>query len=41
MDDAGDIVPAAAMGMMIFYTNVLARLVHAFISRAVLFRTQV
>ena len=28
MDDAGDIAPAAAMGMMIFYTNVLARLVH-------------
>ena len=26
MDDAGDIAPAAAMGMMIFYTNVAARL---------------
>ena len=29
MDDAGDIAPAAAMGMMIFYTNAGARLVHA------------
>jgi iron(III) transport system permease protein len=29
MDDAGDIAPAAAMGMMIFYTNVTARLLHA------------
>jgi len=28
MDDAGDIAPAAAMGMMIFYTNVVARLLH-------------
>ncbi len=28
MDDAGDIAPAAAMGMMIFYTNVAAKLLH-------------
>ncbi|SDP89864.1 putative 2-aminoethylphosphonate ABC transporter permease subunit [Phyllobacterium sp. OV277] len=40
MDDAGDIAPAAAMGMMIFYTNLLARLVHAGLSRTVLARTQ-
>jgi len=40
MDDAGDIAPAAAMGMMIFYTNVVARLVHAVVSRYVLGRTQ-
>lgn len=40
MDDAGDIAPAAAMGMMIFYTNVIARLVHAAISRGLLARTQ-
>ena len=40
MDDAGDIAPAAAMGMMIFYTNVAARLVHAGLSRYVLARTQ-
>ncbi len=40
MDDAGDIAPAAAMGMMIFYTNVAARLVHAIVSRYVLGRTQ-
>jgi iron(III) transport system permease protein len=40
MDDAGDIAPAAAMGMMIFYTNVAARLVHAALSRLLLARTQ-
>ncbi|NGN43907.1 putative 2-aminoethylphosphonate ABC transporter permease subunit [Mesorhizobium sp. CGMCC 1.15528] len=40
MDDAGDVAPAAAMGMMIFYTNVVARLVHAGISRTLLTRTQ-
>jgi iron(III) transport system permease protein len=40
MDDAGDIAPAAAMGMMIFYTNVVARLVHAVVSKYVLGRTQ-
>jgi len=27
MDDAGDVAPAAAMGMMIFYTNAVARLI--------------
>lgn len=41
MDDAGDVAPAAAMGMMIFYTNVAARLIHAAVSRGVLKRTQV
>lgn len=41
MDDAGDVAPAAAMGMMIFYTNVAARILHALISRGVLRRTQV
>jgi len=40
MDDAGDVAPAAAMGMMIFYTNVAARLLHAGLSRALLQRTQ-
>ncbi len=40
MDDAGDIAPAAAMGMMIFYTNVGARLIHSFITRKVVRRTQ-
>jgi iron(III) transport system permease protein len=40
MDDAGDIAPAAAMGMMIFYTNVAARLVHALAARGVIARTQ-
>ena len=40
MDDAGDIAPAAAMGMMIFYTNVVARLVHTGLSSGVLRRTQ-
>ncbi len=40
MDDAGDIAPAAAMGMMIFYTNVGARLIHAFVTRKVVRKTQ-
>lgn len=40
MDDAGDIAPAAAMGMMIFYTNALARIIHLAVSKGVLRRTQ-
>jgi iron(III) transport system permease protein len=40
MDDAGDIAPAAAMGMMIFYTNAGARIVHLILSKGVLRRTQ-
>jgi iron(III) transport system permease protein len=40
MDDAGDVAPAAAMAMMIVYTSVLARLVHAALTRGVLARTQ-
>jgi len=40
MDDAGDVAPAAAMGMMIFYTNVGARLIHLFISRNLMLKTQ-
>jgi len=41
MDDAGDVAPAAAMGMMIFYTNVVARVVHMLLSKGLLTRTQV
>ena len=40
MDDAGDIAPAAAMGMMIFYTNAGARIIHLIASRGLLNRTQ-
>lgn len=40
MDDAGDIAPAAAMGMMIFYTNAAARILHLVISKGLLTRTQ-
>lgn len=40
MDDAGDVAPAAAMGMMIFYTNFAARAIHAIVSKMVLKRTQ-
>ncbi|MGH6793477.1 MAG: putative 2-aminoethylphosphonate ABC transporter permease subunit, partial [Methyloceanibacter sp.] len=40
MDDAGQIAAAAAMGMMIFYTNAGARLIHALLSRGLLSRTQ-
>jgi len=39
MDDAGDIAPAAAMGMMIFYTNAGARLLHMLGSRLILKRS--
>jgi len=40
MDDAGDIAPAAAMGMMIFYANVTVKILHGLISKGVLKRTQ-
>ncbi|PHQ69964.1 MAG: putative 2-aminoethylphosphonate ABC transporter permease subunit [Sneathiella sp.] len=40
MDDAGDIAPAAAMGMMIFYTNAVARILHLIASKGILKRTQ-
>jgi iron(III) transport system permease protein len=40
MDDAGDIAPAAAMGMMIFYTNAVARLLHGLLTRGIHRRTQ-
>ncbi|MBX2870078.1 MAG: putative 2-aminoethylphosphonate ABC transporter permease subunit [Acidiferrobacterales bacterium] len=40
MDDAGDIAPAAAMGMMIFYTNATVRIIHGILSRGVLKKTQ-
>lgn len=40
MDDAGDIAPAAAMGMMIFYANVVARIVHYLLSKGIYARTQ-
>lgn len=40
MDDAGDIAPAAAMGMMIFYTNAAARIFHLMASKGILARTQ-
>lgn len=33
MDDAGDIAPAAAMGMMIFYTNAVVRILHGVVTR--------
>jgi len=40
MDDAGDIAPAAAMGMMIFYTNAAGRILHMIASKGILRRTQ-
>ena len=40
MDDAGDIAPAAAMGMMIFYTAAGMRVLHYFASRGLERRTQ-
>ena len=40
MDDAGDIAPAAAMGMMIFYTNAFVRIIHGIMSNQLRKRTQ-
>jgi iron(III) transport system permease protein len=40
MDDAGDIAPAAAMAMMIVYTNFAVVLIYALVSRLVEKRTQ-
>ena len=40
MDDAGDIAPAAAMGMMIFYTNAAVRIVYVIITKKILVHFQ-
>ncbi len=40
MDDAGDIAPAAAMGMMIVYTSAAVRLLHYLLTRGLARRTQ-
>ena len=40
MDDAGDVAPAAAMAMMIFYTSAAVKLLHAALTRGLLVRTQ-
>jgi iron(III) transport system permease protein len=40
MDDAGDIAPAAAMGMMIFYTAAGVRALHYFLTLGLEMRTQ-
>jgi len=40
MDDTGDVAAAAAMAMMIFYTNVVARAAHAGLARVLERRTQ-
>ena len=40
MDDTGEIASAAAMAMMIFYTNVGARMLHLILARALERRTQ-
>jgi iron(III) transport system permease protein len=40
MDDAGDVAPAAAMGMMIVYTSAGVRILHALLTRGVARTTQ-
>jgi iron(III) transport system permease protein len=40
MDDAGDIAPAAAMGMMIVITSAGMRILHAGLTHGLLYRTQ-
>jgi len=41
MDDAGDIAPAAAMAMMIFYTSASFKVLHALLSQTINSRTQI
>ena len=41
MDDAGDIAPAAAMAMMIFYTSAFFRVIHELFSKILNRRTQI
>ena len=41
MDDAGDIAPAAAMGMMIFYTAAGVKILHYLMTRGIERKTQV
>jgi iron(III) transport system permease protein len=40
MDDQGDIAAAAAMGMMIFYTNVSVRVAYVIITQKILVKFQ-
>jgi hypothetical protein len=40
MDDAGDVAPAAAMAMTIFFAATLVRAVYTLLVRGVLTRTQ-
>ena len=40
MDDQGDIAAAAAMGMMIFYTNVSVRVVYVLLTKKILVKFQ-
>ena len=40
MDDAGDIAPAAAMGMMIFYTNAAVRIAYVLVTKKILVHFQ-
>ncbi|MFO1036287.1 MAG: putative 2-aminoethylphosphonate ABC transporter permease subunit [Geminicoccaceae bacterium] len=40
MDDAGDVAPAAAMAMMIFFTSALVRLVYLLVTGGLLSRAQ-
>jgi iron(III) transport system permease protein len=40
MDDAGDVAPAAAMAMMIFFTSTLVRVAYTLVTRGVLGRAQ-
>ena len=40
MDDAGDIAPAAAMGMMIFYTNAAVRIIYVLVTKKILVNFQ-
>ena len=40
MDDTGDIAPAAAMGIVIFYNNAAVRIVYVIIAKKILVHFQ-
>ena len=40
MDDAGDIAPAAAMAMMIFFTSAMIRVAYMLVTQGYLARSQ-
>jgi len=40
LDEAGEVAAAAALGMMIFYTNASVRIVYTILTKKIFFKTQ-